>query len=73
MGAGVASVAAHLQQGLHHAAGDQGLAPGVVAGQVVEEGEQGRGKLVRVGLHQGVWGRGKQGGKNVTFHLGSRK
>lgn len=47
---------AHLQQRLHHAAGHQRLAAGVVAGQVVEEGEEGGGELVGIGLHGGVWG-----------------
>lgn len=45
---------AHLEQRLHHAAGDQGLAAGIVAGQVVEEGEEGGGELVGVGLQRGV-------------------
>lgn len=41
----------YLEQGLHHAAGDKGLATSIIAGQVVEEGEERCGKLVRVWLH----------------------
>jgi len=40
----------HLQQGLHDAALDQRVAARVVRGQVVEEGEQRGGELVREGL-----------------------
>lgn len=48
------SVFLYLEQGFHHPTGDQGLPPSVVTSQVVEEGEQRRGKLVRVRLHQRV-------------------
>lgn len=47
---------AHLEQRLHHAARHQRLAARVVAGQVVQEGEERRGELVGVGLHGRVWG-----------------
>lgn len=36
-----------LQQGLHHPAGDQGVAAGLVAGQVVQEREERRGERQR--------------------------
>ncbi len=36
-----------LEETLHHATGDEGLSPRLIAGQMVEEGEEGGGKRLR--------------------------
>lgn len=47
----------YLQESFHHATGHKGFPSSIIAGQVVEEGEQCGGKLVRVGFHQRIWER----------------
>ena len=46
----------HLEETLHHPAGDEGLAPGLVASKVVEEGEESGGEGLREGCRGGSGG-----------------
>ena len=59
----------HLQEALHHAAGDEGLAAGLVARQVVQEGEEGGGERLGEGGGRRAVGR-RQADDAVANHHG---